>query len=190
MKAETQNNKRNLKQHTTYKILLLLLIIAGTWSCERDDICADATPTTPHLIIRFYDITAPEEFKQVRQLTVRGFDENGIELLDIVTSTDTDSIVLPLRFEGENISTISRFILEKDSDFADDADDTTDPNIDIIRLNYVPQFVYVSRACGYKSIFNNLSITVEPDADNWILSSQIINTTVDNETSAQVILRH
>lgn len=179
-----------MKQNTTYKLLLIVLIIIGTWSCERDDICADATPTTPHLIIRFYDITAPEEFKQVRRLTVRGFDENGIELLDIVTSTDTDSIVLPLRFQGENISTLSRFILEKDSDFADDADDSSESNIDIINVNYTPEFIYVSRACGYKSVFNNLTITVETDADNWILGSLLINTTVDNETSAHVILRH
>ncbi len=179
-----------MKQIITYKILLIVLIIISTWSCERDDICSDATPTTPHLIIRFYDVTAPEEFKQVRQLTVRGFDENGNELLDIITRTNTDSIVLPLRFEGENISTLSRFILEKDSDFTEDDDDTTESNIDIINVNYVPEFQYVSRACGYKSIFNDLSVTVEPDTGNWILSSQIINTTVDNETSAQVILRH
>ena len=44
-------------------------------------------------------------------------------------------------------------------------------NIDIITVNYIPKFVYVSRACGYKSIFTNNSIIINSDSDNWIFSS-------------------
>lgn len=192
--SETRNQKLytlNLKQRATYKYLLFILIIIGTWSCERDDICADTTPTTPHLIIRFYDINNPEEFKQVRQLSVRGFDANGVEIAsNIVSPVNTDSIVLPLRFQGENMPSFSRFILEKDSDLAADTDDMTDSNIDIIQVNYTPEFIYVSRACGYKSIFNNTAITIESDTSNWIFSNEIINTTIDNENQAHIILRH
>lgn len=178
-----------MKQNNIYNVLLVALIIVATWSCERDDICAEATVTTPHLIIRFYDVSSPEELKDARRLSVRGFDAEGNELDNIVFNTDTDSIVLPLRFQGEVLTT-SRFILEKDTDFGIDEDPLTDSNIDIINVNYTPEFVYVSRACGYKSIFTNVSINREPDTNNWILGSEIINTTIENEDQTHVILRH
>ena len=51
-----------------------------------------------------------------------------------------------------NIITI-RYILEKNSDLADNDNDTNDSTIDILELTYSNEFVYVSRACGFKSIF-------------------------------------
>lgn len=179
-----------MKQHTLYKIILFLLIIIGTWSCERDDICAETTSTTPHLIIRFYDINTPEEFKQARNLSVRAFDADGNELDDIVSNQSTDSIVLPLQFQNQGVPTISRFVFEKDTDFRLDTDPATDSNIDLITVNYTPEFVYVSRACGYKSIFTNVSIDITSDGDNWIFGSQILTTTIENENEAHIILRH
>ncbi|MEO6348287.1 MAG: DUF6452 family protein [Aquaticitalea sp.] len=180
-----------MKQKTIYKIMLFLLLVIATWSCERDDICADTTDTTPHLIIRFYDINNPENRKQVRQLSIRGFDADGNEIeQDFFATANTDSIVLPLRFQTENASTSSKFILEKDRDFFLDENPATNSNIDIISVNYIPEFVYVSRACGYKSIFTNVSITINPDSNNWIFSSEIVNSTIENETQAQIILRH
>ncbi|MEZ4802769.1 MAG: DUF6452 family protein [Gelidibacter sp.] len=173
------------------KLLVFGFIIMATSSCERDDICAETTPTTPHLIIRFYDINNPEEFKQVRQLSIRGFDANDMEIeQEILAPVNTDSIVLPLRFDGEGIPTTSRFILEKDRDFFLDTNPATVSNIDMIKVNYTPEFVYVSRACGYKSIFTNTSITIVSDSENWIFSSEVINTTIENENQAHIILRH
>ncbi len=164
-------------------------VILATWSCERDDICAESTATTPHLIIRFYDVSNPEELKNARRLSVRGFDAEGVELENIVFNTDTDSIVLPLYFQGETLTT-SRFILEKDTDFRLDEDPATDSNMDIININYIPEFEYVSRACGYKSIFTNLSIGVEQDGNTWIRTNEILTTTIENENQAHAILRH
>ena len=170
--------------------MFFVLIVIATSSCERDDICADATPTTPHLIIRFYNINAPEDLKQVRQLSVRGFDADGNEIEEeILSPVNTDSVVLPLRI-NDDIPTTSTFVLEKDRDFFLDDNPTTFSNIDIINVNYTPEFIYVSRACGYKSVFNNTSITIEPDSDNWILTNEIVNTTIQDETSAHIILHH
>jgi hypothetical protein len=176
-----------LKQQYKYKILLIVLILIGTWSCERDDICAIDTPTTPHIIIRLYDLNDPEELKVARELTVRGLDDAGNDLEDIAIES-SDSITLPLRTINEPIT--SRFALEKDTDFRLDEDVTTESNIDIITVTYTPEYIYVSRACGYKSIFTNLSISVEPDGNNWILTNEILTTTIENENQAHVILRH
>ncbi len=179
-----------MRQNLLQKVFIFTFVIIATWSCEKDDICATSTPTTPHLIILFNDINAPDAAKNARRLSVRGFDANNVEISEqIIANMDTDSIALPLRFEGETPTT-SRFILEKDTDFFLDDDPLTNSNIDIITVNYTPEFVYVSQACGYKSIFTNLSITVEPDADNWIFNSEVLNITVENETQAHIILRH
>ncbi len=179
-----------MKQNTLYKIGLLVLIIIGTWSCERDDICAASTPTTPHLNIRFYDLNDPDQLKGVIEFTLRGLDDDGSALAEIAVLSPFDSIALPLRTVAQDGSITSRFALEKDTDFRLDSLSATNSNIDIIAVTYRPEFVYVSRACGYKSIFTNLSISIEPDAENWILSKEILTTTIENENQAHVILRH
>ena len=168
------------------------LIAIITWSCERDDICAEATPTTPHLIIRFYDIDNPDNFKQVRQLEIDGLDDAGLSMGNILPRTNTDSINLPLNFQ-EEVETTTRFEFERDADYSDNTDETDNSNIDIITIKYTPEFIYVSRACGFKSVFNldeSDPINRELDADIWTTSFEIINQTIENENAAQVIIYH
>lgn len=172
-----------------FSLLVILIILTGI-GCERDDICAESTPTTPHLIIRFYDVDNQDNTKQVRLLTVNGVDSEGNVLENIVTNTSTDSIVLPLRFQNENIVTTSRFELKRDSDFDNDTNETTFSNTDVIIVSYTPEFVYVSRACGFKSVFNDTQNTLIIDSNNWIFNFEIINPTIDNENSAHINFFH
>ena len=172
-----------------FSVLVILTILLGT-SCERDDICAETTSTTPHLIIRFYDVNEQENTKQVRLLTVNGIDTEGKVLDNIVTNVSTDSIVLPLRFQQEGIVTASHFALKRDSDFDTDNNDSTVSNTDVIVVSYTPEFIYVSRACGYKSVFNETQNTLIIDPDNWIFGYEISNPTIDNENAAHIILYH
>jgi len=170
--------------------LLIILIILTSTGCERDDICAETTATTPHLIIRFYSVDDQDQTKQVRLLTVNGIDGSGNVLDEIVGSVSTDSIVLPLRFQDEGVISATRFQLKKDSDFDTDSNATTFSNTDEIVVSYTPEFIYVSRACGYKSIFNDLQNTLIIDSDNWIAGYNIIKPTVENENEAELILYH
>ena len=187
------------------KILILIVTLVSLiftltlLGCERDDICAEAVATTPRLIIRFYDINNPDNLKQVRQLEAEGLkdgsdESNGI----IIPRANTDSINLPLNFESE-IETFTRFRLTKDADFANDTNadgednEDTVSNPDVITIKYTPEFIYVSRACGYKSIFNLdeiEGISREVDEDIWITSFEIVNQTIDNENAAQIIIYH
>jgi hypothetical protein len=170
--------------------LVILLVVAILCSCEKDDICPEATSTTPHLIIRFYDINNDETLKSVRRLSVNGIDDQGNLLNDIVFNTSTDSIVVPLRFQEENVQTTTRFALKKDTDFDLDSNDTTVSNTDIIEVTYSPKFIYVSRACGYKSIFELESIIREPEVNNWIINQTIIIPIIENENEAHINIYH
>lgn len=202
----------NLKR--THYFFITTLFILGCFSlnnCERDDICAEGTPTTPRVIVEFYDASEPDELKSVPRLTVYGeglitdvdnnpIDEptsiadNGILQSDgtVLFNINRDNIELPLIIGDEGVITTTRFVLEKDTNLRLNDDDTDDSNTDIIELSYTSEFQYVSRACGYKSIFNNLDINVEEgdDVSFWINNIEVVQTTVNNENTVHVRIFH
>lgn len=168
----------------------MVLLIAVLWNCERDDICPETTETTPRLIIEFNDIANLEDSKTVRQLTVIGIDDDGNEINTLIARTNTNELALPLRILTEGANNASRFKLIKDADFDTDNNPNTASNTDIIRITYVTEFVYVSRACGFKSVFNGIGIEIENDGNQWILSRTINTENVENERDAHITLFH
>ena len=151
------------------------------FTCERDDICPETTATTPSLIIRFYDIENPTETKSVNQLTIIG-DGTNVPLL---LTTSTDSIAIPLKTD----SGLTSFTFFKDSNL--DANNQLTGNPDVINFEYAPYEVYVSRACGFKTNYQDLEASLVTDSDNWMLSIPIQEPiTVDNETAAHIQIFH
>lgn len=116
------------------------------------------------------------------------FEENSSKY--ILFDKTLDSIILPLRIDALDTTSTTRFIIERDSDYAIDEDDTTTSNIDTLEVSYTPELIYVSRACGYKSIFNNLVASRASDENNWILDVQVINNTINNEDAAHINIYH
>lgn len=168
--------------------LLLLFLFIIIPSCEKDDICAETTATTPKLILRFFDIASQDETKNVTSIGVTSMNLDNEEFIIAgLSGVTTDSIAVPLRIlpTEENVT---RFTFYKE--FAIDADGVISGNPDVITFAYKREDVYVSRACGYKTIFSELILTVEQDGDNWIINSDILNATIENETSAHVKIFH
>lgn len=188
--------------------LSFITLSAIIFNCERDDICAETTQTTPRLIIEFYDASEPEELKNVPRLTVYGeglfTDENDVvtepELKSDATlkyNENTNTLELPLKIKEVPIDEFitTRFVLERDTNLRVEDDDlTTNSNKDIIEIRYNSEFIYVSRACGYKSIFTNLRvISEEADSDPWITNIEIdqnIESTIQNENTTHVRIFH
>ncbi len=191
---------KKMKQ-TKYILLLALLVAIVNYSCERDDICAESTPTTPSLIITFYDVSDPDELEPVNDLRAFGIDDDD-ELIDVfnATQSSTDSIVLPLRTDADE----TRFVIYRDYELDDnDTDDENDDmplgNADTITISYDREEIYVSRACGFKTIFNNIVFTIEeeidnPDEDlgNWLLQFilETENNSILDETTAHINIFH
>jgi len=148
-------------------LLYLTLILLTTVSCEKDDICIDAT--TPKLIIKFYDFDNQSLTKEILLDSVWAVGKNGIEEYKDIT---LDSIAIPLNI-SEN-TTI--YIIENNS------------VKDTIVFSYSKNDIFVSRSCGYKTIFENLHI--ESNTINWIKSSIITNLTIENETKAHITIFH
>ena len=152
--------------------LLLSLIALLVSSCEKDDFCIE--PITPKMVIRFYNATNITQTKPVVNLSVNpeGFDE-------LYSNANLDSILIPLDVTSNQII----YNLSSES------------NIDVITINYDVEEVFVSRSCGFKAIFNNVSVTSDVSND-WIigLTETLENTitipTIDNETAAHVKIFH
>ncbi len=143
-----------MKKNTLY---IALMCVIGTFivGCEKDEICL--ADITPKLIIRFYDIENPNEYKKVAKINVQ---IEGIEGYYFNVSTTTDSIAIPIKVTED----ISRFKLTINQN---DADDTND-NTDVFDLNYIREDIFISRSCGYKTVFNEVTTKLNTDSDNWI----------------------
>lgn len=159
------------------KQLSLLLVLSIFFSsCEKDDICDANTPTTPKVVIEFYDVANPTTLKNVTNLGViaPGF-TNGSEF------TATSKIKVPLKtFED---TSILHFIQNGSMD------PTTDDNLDEITFNYSRKTVFVSRACGFKTLFalnTTNPITVTPDSNNWIQSVIVSQPNIENEDETHI----
>ena len=162
------------------KIALLILIALSFSSCEKDDICDPTTSTTPHLIVEFYDFSNPTIPKTVTNL---GIVSPGF---DTIPFSAVSRIEVPLK-TTEDTTTFS-FIQN-----GTDADITND-NTDIIQINYTRNDVFVSRACGYKTIFtlDNTTGIILTDAaipdTFWIRNVNVITTNIETENEIHVKL--
>lgn len=161
------------------KIILLVLIAISFSSCEKDDICSD--DTTPKLVIEFFDITNPSNPKNVVNLKVKEVGQAN----SYFTFPSENTISIPLRITAT--ATKYSFILN--------SADTTNANEDFLEFNYTTQNVYVSRACGYKTIFelnNDTSGVIKTDAETpdglWMQNVvKVTNSiTTENETHLKI----
>jgi hypothetical protein len=137
-------------------------------SCEKDDTCLE--PTTPKLILRFYDNTAPQTTKPVEHFTLTALPE----LQQPIQDKTIDSLSIALDVNND----FSRFVFQNDN------------NLDTITFMYEREYKFVSKSCGYKSIFHNLQVNIHPDNDNWIKNVTILNSEITIDTVAHVKIYH
>jgi|APHig6443718053_1056840.scaffolds.fasta_scaffold26288_3 hypothetical protein len=158
-------------------ITLSLLLAVSFWNCEKDDICADGNANTPFVVIEFYDALNTTTLKNVTNLGV------GEPTFDTRFSfTGISKIEVPLR---TNSTTTTLNFIENGGDTTD----TSDDNPDAITFNYATSNVYISRACGYKTIFQldpTTPIVLSPDSANWIQNIVVSQPNIENENEVHV----
>ncbi|WP_338378078.1 DUF6452 family protein [uncultured Flavobacterium sp.] len=158
-----------------YIITSLLIVLAVSfWNCEKDDICAQETPTTARIIVEFYDAANPTELKNVTNLGIAeptfetGYAFNAVSSITVPLRTNQDTTTLNFVLNGSD-------------------EDATNDISDIITLNYSRIETYISRACGYKTTFIlNETDGIVIQNNNWISSFEIIQPNVENENETHV----
>ncbi len=157
-------------------ITLSLLLAVSFWNCEKDDICAEGTPVTPRVIIEFYNAATPTVLKNVTNLGVieptlsTGFSFTAISKIQVPLKTTAD--ITTLRF------------IQNGSDT-----DNTNDNIDVVTFNYQRVDEYVSRACGFKTLFylnETNPVVLTADGNNWIQNIVVTQPNIENENEVHV----
>lgn len=137
-----------------------------TSSCEKDDFCID-NPVTPKLILRFYNNTDKVSLKSVDNLYIWADGKDSL-----FVNISTDSIAIPLN--SNTNQTIYHF--------------SKGDVVNQFTIDYSPRNEYVSRSCGFKVVFENLSIASE---NTWIQDFTPSSlTAIENENQAHVQIFH
>ncbi len=169
-----------MKPLTFWPQILIAMVLLFT-GCTRDDICDPSEANTPLLIITFKDVLNRSEAKQVTGLSISGdYDPEVI----IASGVSTDSIAIPLRTTDND--TQYRFALA--------ITDSTS-TIDVYKASYLREDSYINRACGFKTIFNELAFSENvTDSDNdsasWILDVVINEPNITNENQSHITIYH
>ena len=155
---------------------IFVTILAFFSSCERDDICAAATVTTPKLVIEFFDINNPGNPKNVRDLVVSEVENDTTGLL----FNSPSSIAVPLK--TNDIETKYVFNLNANSE--------TGGLVDTLTFSYATDQLYVNRACGFKVNFIDFRASIETEAnpDSWIEDIRVRENSIENEFETHIFI--
>ncbi len=158
-------------------ITLSLLLAVSFWNCEKDDICPEGTPVTPRLNIEFYDAANPTVLKNVSNLKVMApnstdnrFSFNNVSKIEVPLETSANVTTLNFIQNGSNT-------------------DTSDDNLDALTFNYQSTDEYISRACGFKTLFylnTTNPVEVTNDGSNWIQDIIVNQPNIVNENEVHV----
>lgn len=156
------------------KLIFSLFIITSfiAFNSCQDEFCLDST--TPNVVIEFYNNTERDSLKEIDLIvwanTTKDTIFNG-------TISDTGSLELPL--DTQNNSVVYHLSRQ---------DDLGNGSVEDITINYTTEDQYVSKSCGFKSVFNNVTISTT-NAD-WLLDSETTTESITNETEAHVKIYH
>lgn len=164
-------------------IIFTLLCFATFSSCEKDDICSETTPTTPKMVIDFYEYLNPSIKKSFKKIEIIEID-NPNSVLEFL---NTNRILLPLRTDSSQSSYVFRLTYTNIN--------TDVINEDLVQIQYTKEDVYISRACGYKSNFilenseplnPNPNITDYGDDELWIKEYIVRQSVITNENETHL----
>lgn len=150
------------------KILLFLLAITILTACQ-DEFCTEAV--TPELVVRFYDKDSINESTKTIDLIVNVYE------LDSLFDGDSsiDSLYLPINTITNTVTYNLSILDSLDSDEA-------------LTINYTTEDQYVSKACGYKTVFKNF--TIQATQNSWIDSIVQLKTEITDDNEAHIKIYH
>ncbi len=132
----------------------------GLSSCRKDDVCTAGG--TPKLGLAFYDYNLPDTPKTIDDLTLIALPQSDT----ILKNEAAIQLEIALNVNADT----STFVF------------VNNQNPDTLQFNYDRELVFVSKSCGYKCFFNNLNISITPDADIWIKQITILKNNIQNDT--------
>lgn len=160
------------------KILFLILFGISFSSCEKDDICDQNTPTTPRLVIEFYDNNATSSLKTIDNIVI-----NNSNIIEELKFSGVSKIQIPLQTTTNNTNFNFRLVSSGNIPVL--------LNQDSVEINYSRNNVFISRACGFKTDFTlnkTNAFLILADSNNWIKNVTINQPSISNENEIHIKL--
>lgn len=160
------------------KIFLIVVVFCFSLSgCERDDVCDPETSTTPMLVIEFFDAFLQTSPKIINNLAI-------VEIGNTIGFSLTSGIKIKIPLKTQLDVTKLRFI----KDYSNPPNAST--NDDVLEFNYTRKNEYISRACGFKTIFTlspGLPVLTDPTANGtWIQGIVVVQPNIINENETHI----
>lgn len=159
------------------RVSILLASALAFQSCEKDDLCGGLNVKTPLVNIEFYNKDNISQQKAPEELVCYAVGHENEKKNFILQS----KISLPLQLSG----TRTQWVLE----YRTIVNNDTIIRKDTLNLSYETQSEYISKACGYRSIFNNVTTSINNNTSNqpgeWIVSLESMNQII-NENDIHV----
>lgn len=152
-------------KRTVFIFFLSLFFIA----CEEDDICLEGT--SPRLGIKF------ESTDTQTQDSVIIFRKGSDDVFSqVYADTVTDSVYIALRLDD---ITETQLILSTR---------TYDTSLyDTLTVSYTPETLFVSKACGYKTVYQDVSYQT---TFNFFTELEVLKTEITDESTADILLTY
>lgn len=119
-----------------FTLTMSTLVLSG---CEKDDICSADEPTTPNLIVEFYDYLDQEI---PNNGIVRAY---ALGQTDHVIQSTSNKIILPFRLDEQQTT----WVLES----VDRTSQELEVKKDTLTFSYRVETFFLNKACGYVSHF-------------------------------------
>lgn len=163
-------------KRTFFILLSLLWLLSG---CQHNDICTDKKPTTPRMVIKFYNIDRPDRTKAVTDFNFRAV---GMENWYFSNNRNDTLVRIPLD-AGTDLSKFE-FTIHKGNPEKE--------NSDQIQFTYSANEIYVSRACGFRNEYVDLDYGLADEGEaNWIKAVEIPhNNEITDEETTHLYIYH
>lgn len=160
------------------KIWGVAIVAFTLLSCEKDDICAGEESVTPNVVINLFDRLDTEALKPAAKIAIIA---NGFT--DTLFFTNQSKIDLPLQINtNETIWNVVLYLPTVNND--------TLFKKDQLKFTYTPEALYVSKACGYKTIFHDFNAVkiANTTGDEWIQSIYKLTNEISNNENTHIQL--
>lgn len=139
-------------------------------SCENDDDVCVSGEATPRLKIKFK--SADNKVLTLESLYL-DVDYGNNNILTVVEATKVDSVLVPIRVDDAGFTELY-------------VRTTKNGKVSKIKLNYNTTSEYVSPACGFKRLYQNLTGTLE--TANPVTKVELNQNQIINENKAHLYL--
>jgi|SRR5690625_659191 len=157
-------------------VLVIFILCLLVSACQHNDICTENQPSTPKLVIKFYNFDHPDKLKPVKDFNAK---EVNSENFYFENNRNDTLIKIPLRTSSS--STTYELLNFKDQ---------SNEKSDIVEFHYSSEEIYINRPCGFRSTFSDIEVTHLENSNSWIKAVEIKQENINDENNPHIYIFH